>query len=73
VAASRRLCRRRVEDGWVDVMGCVGPCYPTFIVFNVLGTRGIVVIEHFAWAYIYDPRVDGAPCHFQKIHFASLV
>jgi hypothetical protein len=26
------------------VTGCVGPCYPTFAVFNVLGPRGIVVI-----------------------------
>jgi hypothetical protein len=25
-------------------MGYVRPCYPTFIVFNVLGPRGIVVI-----------------------------
>jgi hypothetical protein len=25
-------------------MDCVGLCYPTFAVFNVLGTRGIVVI-----------------------------
>jgi hypothetical protein len=30
-------------DG-VDAMGCVGPCYPTFTVFNVLGPSGIVVI-----------------------------
>jgi hypothetical protein len=44
VAPSRRLRRRQVEDGWVDAMGCVRPCYPTFTVFNVLGPRGIVVI-----------------------------
>jgi hypothetical protein len=25
-------------------MGCFRPCYPTVIVFNVLDTRGIVVI-----------------------------
>jgi hypothetical protein len=25
-------------------MGYVGPCYPTFAVFNVLVPRGIVVI-----------------------------
>jgi hypothetical protein len=23
---------------------CIGPCYPTFAIFNVLGPRGIVVI-----------------------------
>jgi hypothetical protein len=26
------------------VMGCVGPCYPYFVVFYVLGYRAIVVI-----------------------------
>jgi hypothetical protein len=31
------------EDGRVDAMGYVGSCYPTFAVFNVLGTRGIVI------------------------------
>jgi hypothetical protein len=41
---SQRLRRRQVEDGQVDAMGCVGPCYPTFAVFSVLGLRGIVVI-----------------------------
>jgi hypothetical protein len=44
VAPLRRLRRRQVEDGWVDVTGYVGPCYPTFVIFNVLGPRGIVVI-----------------------------
>jgi hypothetical protein len=44
VAPSQRLRRRQVEDWWVNVTGCVGPCYPTFAVFNVLGPRGIVVI-----------------------------
>jgi hypothetical protein len=37
VAPSRRLHLRQVEDGQVDVTGCVRPCYPTFAVFNVLG------------------------------------
>jgi hypothetical protein len=46
------LRRRQVEDGRVDAMGCVRPYYPTFVVFNVLGPRGIVVILIFAWAYI---------------------
>jgi hypothetical protein len=64
VAPSRRLRQRQVEDGRVDATDCVRPCYPTFVIFNVLGPRGIVVIYPFAWAYIYDPRVDGAPCHF---------
>jgi hypothetical protein len=36
--------RRQVEDGWVNAIGCVGPCYPTFVIFNILGPRGIVVI-----------------------------
>jgi hypothetical protein len=44
VAPSWRLRRRQVKDERVDAMSCVGPCYPTFTVFNVLGPRGIVVI-----------------------------
>jgi hypothetical protein len=44
VAQSRRLRQRQVEDGRVDAMGYVGPCYPTSAVFNVLGPGGIVVI-----------------------------
>jgi hypothetical protein len=44
VAPSWRLHQRQVEDGRVDAMGCVRPCYPTFAVFNVLGPKGIVVI-----------------------------
>jgi hypothetical protein len=28
----------------IDATGCVGPCYATFAVFNVLNPRGIVVI-----------------------------
>jgi hypothetical protein len=44
VAPSRRLRRRQAEDGWANATGDVGPCYPTFVVFNVLGPRGIVVI-----------------------------
>jgi hypothetical protein len=43
-APSRRLRQRQVEDEWVDAMGCVGPCYHTFAVFNILGHRDIVVI-----------------------------
>jgi hypothetical protein len=34
----------QVEDGQVDAMGSVGPCYRTFVIFNVLGPTGIVVI-----------------------------
>jgi hypothetical protein len=44
VASSRRLCWSQVEDGRVDATGCIGPFYPTFAVFNVLGPMGIVVI-----------------------------
>jgi hypothetical protein len=44
VALSRRLCLRQVEDGRIDATSCVGPCYPTFVVFIVLGSKDIVVI-----------------------------
>jgi hypothetical protein len=38
------LHQRQVEDGRVDATGCIGLCYPTFAVFNILGTRSILVI-----------------------------
>jgi hypothetical protein len=44
VAPSWRLCWSHVEDGRVNAMGCIGPFYSTFIIFNVLDPRGIVVI-----------------------------
>jgi hypothetical protein len=44
VALSRRLRQREVEDERVDATGCIGLCYPTFVVFNVLGPWGIVVV-----------------------------
>jgi hypothetical protein len=44
VAPSQRLRQRQVEDRRVDVMDCVGPYYLTFVIFNVLGPTGIVVI-----------------------------
>jgi hypothetical protein len=53
VSSSWRLCRRQVEDGWINTTGYVEPYYPTFIIFNVLGHRGIVVIYHFICTYIY--------------------
>jgi hypothetical protein len=47
VAPSQRLCRRQAEAGRVDAMGCVVPCYPYFVVFLLLGPRGVVVILAF--------------------------
>jgi hypothetical protein len=44
VTPSQRLHRRQVENERIDVMGCVGPYYHTFTVFNVLDLRGIVAI-----------------------------
>jgi hypothetical protein len=41
---SWRMRQRQVEDGRVDAMGYVRPCYPNFAVFNVLCPRGILVI-----------------------------
>jgi hypothetical protein len=45
VAPSQRLHRSQVEDEWVDVIGCIGTYYPYFVVFILLGPRGIVVIS----------------------------
>jgi hypothetical protein len=44
VAPSQRLRQRQVEDGRIDVTDYVGPCYSSFVVFNGLYPRGIVVI-----------------------------
>jgi hypothetical protein len=33
-----------VEDGRIDAMGYVGPCYLNFVLFNVLDSRGIMAI-----------------------------
>jgi hypothetical protein len=44
MAPSQRLRRNQVEDGRVDVTGCVGSCYPCCAIFILLGTRGSVVI-----------------------------
>jgi hypothetical protein len=51
VALSWRLRRDKVEDGRVDVTGCVRPCYPYLFVFYVVDTRGIVVFLSFVWPY----------------------
>jgi hypothetical protein len=41
------LRRRQVEDGRVNATGCVGPCYPNFTIFSILGTKDIIVIYPF--------------------------
>jgi hypothetical protein len=51
VVPSQRLRRGQVKDGRVNATGCVRPCYPCFVIFFVLGPRGIVVFWSFAWAY----------------------
>jgi hypothetical protein len=43
VASSQRLCWVQVEDGRVYAMGCVRPCYSCFVIFVLLGPRGIIV------------------------------
>jgi hypothetical protein len=44
VAPLWRLHEDQVEDGRVDAMVCIGPCYPYLSVFFVLGLRGILVL-----------------------------
>jgi hypothetical protein len=44
VAPSRMLRQSQVEDGWVDMMGCVVPCHPYFTVFFLLDPRGTIII-----------------------------
>jgi hypothetical protein len=45
VTLSQRSCRVQVEDGRVDAMGRIRPFYPYFVVFIVLGPRGILVFS----------------------------
>jgi hypothetical protein len=52
---SRRLHRRQVEAGRVDATGCVRPCYPCFVVFLLLGPRGVVVILAFCLSLYIGP------------------
>jgi hypothetical protein len=41
VASSRRLRWVEAEDGRVDAMRYIRPFYPNFVVFIVLGPKGI--------------------------------
>jgi hypothetical protein len=43
VTPSRMLRQVEAEDRQVDATGCIGPCYPYFAIFYVLGHRGILV------------------------------
>jgi hypothetical protein len=64
VAPSRRLRRRQAEVERVDATDCVGPCYDCFVVFLLLGPRGIVVILSFCLSLYIGPQRVGALCHF---------
>jgi hypothetical protein len=43
VASWWRSCGDEAEDGRVHVMGCIGLFCPNFVVFIILGPRGILV------------------------------
>jgi hypothetical protein len=43
VASSRRVRREEAEDGWVNIMGCVGSFYPKITISSVLDAMDIVV------------------------------
>jgi hypothetical protein len=47
MASSWRLHRVKAENRYVDAMGCIGPFYLNFVVFYVLGPRGILVFLVF--------------------------
>jgi hypothetical protein len=68
VALSWRLRRIEVEDGQVDTMSYVGPCYRYFAVFFVLCRRGILVRP-------INRTLEGCnPYHFSifTLHFLNL-
>jgi hypothetical protein len=43
VTLSWRLRQGQVEDGRVDVMSCIGPCYSCFAIFIILDSKDIVI------------------------------
>jgi hypothetical protein len=43
VTSSWRSCGDEAEDGHVDAIGCIGLFYPNFVIFIVLGPKGILV------------------------------
>jgi hypothetical protein len=43
MVSSRRLRRDQVEDGRVNVVSCIGLCYPYFAVFLILDCRNILI------------------------------
>jgi hypothetical protein len=43
IASSRRSREDQAEDGRIDTMGCIGPCYLCFVIFYILDTMGILV------------------------------
>jgi hypothetical protein len=51
VTSSLMLRRDEVEDGWVDVTGCVGPSYPKISVFYVLYRRNNLI-----FSLLFRPR-----------------
>jgi hypothetical protein len=51
VASSWRSHGDEAEDGQVNAMDYIGPCYPYFVVFTILCPRGTLVFQSFVWAY----------------------
>jgi hypothetical protein len=47
MAPLQRWREDQVEDGWVDAMDYIRPCYSYFVIFIVLGPMGIVVFLVF--------------------------
>lgn len=49
-------------------MGYVGPCYPYFVIFFMLGPRDTVVILVFYLSLLIGFYRDGASYNFSKFH-----
>jgi hypothetical protein len=56
MVSSRRLHGDEAQDGWVDATGCIGPFYPNFVIFVVLGHKGSLVIS---FPINRAPRIGG--------------
>jgi hypothetical protein len=68
VASSRRSHGVQVEDERVDVMGCVGPCYPYLLERAPVLVGNQAAVHNFNYkAPEFENNSKYSPSHFQKI------
>jgi hypothetical protein len=66
------LRRVEAEDGRVDIMDCIEPFYPNFIVFYVLVFRSILIIS-LLLGHINRTPEEYSPLPLLYFHFAFII